>query len=246
MNFLYILLALNVSNAECPEFKVTKSGRISAEDLDEVSGIVQGNQNLWVHNDSGDDAKLYGLATDGKLLSTLKLVGIKANDWEDIAVHRKPQDTTIYVGDIGDNAEKRSQLTIHFFTEPIDQQSKSIEAQSLTIDYGSIGPQDAESLAIDPQTGDLYVLTKGRSEKSYLLHKPAPHVDGEQYSMNTMHKFDVKKFMKKNPFYITAMDIDPTGSFLIYRNYFQGFLLKKQPNGTWKEAWWQRCTCTSC
>ena len=235
MNFLYILLSLKISYADCPKFNVSTRGNLPSS-LDEISGIIEGTNHLWVHNDSGDDPNIYGVSTNGTLLSTLTLPGITAEDWEDIAIHRKPEHSVIYIGDFGDNDEEREKTQIYFFTEPATKQSKGIKVNSFTIDYGTIGPQDAEALAIDPQTGGLYILTKGRSGKSYLMHKPAPHLAGEHYSMNIQHQFDIRILLAKNPFYITAMDIDPTGRFLVYRNYFQGFLIERNGHETWGQA----------
>ncbi len=79
------------------------------ESVRETSGIIFHGGLLWTHNDSGNQAVLYGLDTlTGQVVRTVVIDGPPPVDWEDIAIG----DTHIYIGDIGNNAGNRTDLRI--------------------------------------------------------------------------------------------------------------------------------------
>lgn len=138
--------------------------------LKEISGAVAGHRNqdiLWVHNDSGDKAQIYALAMDGSLRATYGLPGVQARDWEDIAIGpgADPNQICLYIADIGDNQARRSFTTVYRVPEPrvpskpSDKVQNTSPCQALRLVYPD-GPRDAETLLIDPVTGDLFVVSK--------------------------------------------------------------------------------------
>ena len=76
--------------ASCPSYLPgRKVGAISAGYIDEASGLVASRKNpgvFWVHNDSGDAARVYALSREGKLLGIYQLDKVVAIDFEDIAI----------------------------------------------------------------------------------------------------------------------------------------------------------------
>jgi hypothetical protein len=90
-------------------------GTVRSPDITESSGLAASRcqENvLWTHNDSGDDAFIFGLKTSGESLGTWKVPNAQNNDWEDIAAYKdKNGKCFIYVGDIGDNKAKRHEST---------------------------------------------------------------------------------------------------------------------------------------
>ena len=79
--------------------------------IDEASGISSSKNNpdlVWMHNDSGDLAKVYGVGLDGSYLGTIRLKGAIARDWEDMCIGPGPENNIdyLYIGDIGDNFSK--------------------------------------------------------------------------------------------------------------------------------------------
>src|SRR6185503_17529847 len=102
--------------------QIGQIGMITAKNLAEVSGITPSRSapgGWWVHNDSGDQARLYALDASGKLLGTFNVTGAKNRDWEDIAsgpgLDGAP---ALYIADIGDNESKRDDLVIYRVKEP--------------------------------------------------------------------------------------------------------------------------------
>src|SRR6185295_746902 len=84
--------------------------------LAEVSGMEQSRSNsgvFWVHNDSGDEPRVYAVSSKGELLGTYTLQGATAFDWEDMSIGPAPNGGTyLYMADIGDNAGKRTSVKI--------------------------------------------------------------------------------------------------------------------------------------
>ena len=158
-------------------------GLIADDEIREASGLVAGRENpdvLWTHNDSGDEARLFALGTHGEPLGVVRLAGITAVDWEDIAAGPGPNPgrSYLYVGDLGDNLRVRDVKYVYRFPEPhlphsgapIDTTISDVETIMLRYPDGHL---DAETLLVDPVTGDLYVVTK-RSTTVHVYRAPFP------------------------------------------------------------------------
>lgn len=79
--------------------------------LSENSGLlVSPEGRLWLHNDSGDSAKLYEMDTFGVIQQSILVNGVQAVDWEDIT--QDPQGR-VYVGDFGNNSNNRQNLVVY-------------------------------------------------------------------------------------------------------------------------------------
>ena len=145
-------------------------GTVVSGDIDEASGLATSRKNsqvLWLHNDSGDAARLYAINTQGQLLATYTISGASAVDWEDMAIGPGPDEGVdyLYIGDIGDNSAVRGSVTVYRVAEPVVSSSQSAQTGSLPVS-DSIqlsypdGARDAETLMVDPQNGDMYVVSK--------------------------------------------------------------------------------------
>ena len=63
--------------------------RIRSSEIDECSGIVASRRYsdlYWVHNDSGDRARFFGIDSRGELRVQIEVDGAQNVDWEDIAI----------------------------------------------------------------------------------------------------------------------------------------------------------------
>jgi hypothetical protein len=148
-------------------------GTINTGEITESSGIAiskcQANV-FWTHNDSGDGALVYALDESGKKLGTWKIGNAKNVDWEDIAaIQNADGECFLYVGDIGDNGRKRTDLAIYLVKEPsvaVENKTSNKKnplstepAEIIKFEYPD-SRLDAETLIVHPQSGDIYVLTK--------------------------------------------------------------------------------------
>ena len=169
---LYALMNLScVCPAWSNEFAPgRKTGVIETGLIREASGIVASRKNigvLWIHNDSGDRARLFAVNAEGKLLGIYTVTGARARDWEDIAVGPGPErgQHYLYIGDIGDNRARHPSIRVYRVREPeVDPARASAPrrigpAETIELTYPD-KPRDAETLLVDPQTKDLYIISK--------------------------------------------------------------------------------------
>lgn len=147
---------------QSPKANTQALGRLPSV-VNEASGMIASVQNpglLWVHNDSGDSARLFGIHANGNLVVELSFPTIRAVDWEDIALDRATGH--IYIGDIGDNFSIRTTKQIYRFKEPkitpeTPRQLAIKAVDTLTFKYPD-GRRDAEVLFV--HNGDLIVISK--------------------------------------------------------------------------------------
>jgi hypothetical protein len=159
------------STGQNPRFApARKTGTVQTPLINEASGIVASRKNvgvLWVHNDSGDAPRLFAITAEGKLLGICTVTGAQNRDWEDIALGPgpDPNQTYIYVGDIGDNDARYPSVRVYRVPEPnIDPvkpfvSQRTAAAETIELTYPG-GPRDAETLLVDPLTKDIYIIAK--------------------------------------------------------------------------------------
>ncbi len=147
-------------------------GTASITALTEASGIASSGRNpgvLWTHND-GANGKVFALSTNGARLATFDVNNV--DDVEDIAVGPGPATgvSYLYLGDIGGNVGTntvRPTVKIVRIPEPFIDLAWATNARSpgfngrdtFTLVYPD-GSFDAETLMVDPLSGDLVVVTK--------------------------------------------------------------------------------------
>src|SRR5262245_39892443 len=99
---------------------VVQIGRLTQPSLTESSGVVASRQypgTFWTHNDGGGLKRqvLYGFTRTGQPKAEFRLVDVLLLDWEDIAIDDARH---LYVGDIGNNNERRDDLAVYQVDEP--------------------------------------------------------------------------------------------------------------------------------
>jgi len=151
----------------------TSWGAVAMNPLQEASGLAASRRNpgtLWTHND-GSTQNLFAISTNGLRLATLNL-NVNVTDVEDIAAGPGPVHDInyLYVGDIGGSAnpgDVRTSVKIIRLPEPVIELTWATNPRSLSADGVEVftltypdGSFDAESLLVDPLSGDVYVVTK--------------------------------------------------------------------------------------
>lgn len=147
--------------------------------LSESSGAIFFNDRLIIHNDSGNENKLYELDTISGLVTRTVTVTNSTNvDWEDIA----QDDTSIYIGDIGNNSGDRIDLKIYKINKSDYLSSANVIAETIDFSYSdqidfTSNPNntewDAESL-ISLDANNLILFTKNwidGTTKAYSIPK---------------------------------------------------------------------------
>lgn len=147
--------------------------------LNESSGAIFFNNKLITHNDSGNETKLYELDTISSLVTRTVIVTNATNvDWEDIT----QDDTSIYIGDIGNNSGNRIDLKIYKINKTDYLSSTEVTAEIINFSYSdqtdfTSNPNntawDAESL-ISIDANNLILFTKNwvnGTTKAYSIPK---------------------------------------------------------------------------
>ena len=191
-------------------------------------------------NDSGGGARAFALATDGTHLGEYALDDADSRDWEDMAVGPGPAAGVdyLYFGDIGDNDRRRSDVRIYRVPEPTVSPAQSPvretlrRVERLTLKYPD-GAHNAESLMVDPITGDLFILVKSSDGVSPVFRMAAPLSDGEMEQVASLPfgTGDLPGFG-----WITSADISPLGNEIIVRTYIRNFIWVRNGAGTVADA----------
>ena len=190
--------------------------------ISESSGLalsVRHPHTVWTVNDSGDSARVFAVDTRTGATVGAHTFDAPVRDVEALAV--TPQGRML-VADIGDNSASRTVVRIYWFDEPeLGKTSGSRGGPaSWELSYPD-GSHDAEALAVDPRTGRVLVVTKGRPGGVYAL-PTAPSRQG------------VNRLTRVGPAPSTATDAVflPDGSALAVRTYTSLHLLDPR---TWTE-----------
>lgn len=194
-----------------------KVALIGEEFIEETSGMAVSRKNpswIYVHNDSGGEPEIYILDTLGTFLGTLRLEGVKNRDWEDLAVGPGPIDdqTYLYIGDIGDNFGNAEDLIIYRIPEP-DSLENIITAtpEIIRLTYPD-GPKDAETLLVDPISGDLFVLTKREAKNTLYKASRDLLTDGSNITLEKVMQLPITLSV--------GGDIAADGSQVLIKNYW--------------------------
>ena len=156
----------------CRALRAVVTGAVQTRQARELSGLVASRTQpgvLWAHNDSGDRPRVFALRPDGSVLADLDVPGARAIDWEDIAI----RGGDLYLGDIGDNDERRPSIDVYRVAEPhVPADGTTARAARLRLRYPD-GPHNAETLLVDPNSGGLTIVTKQLDGRSGVYVAPA-------------------------------------------------------------------------
>ena len=146
--------------------------RLQNPALDELSGLVaSGNGDYyWGLNDSGGQPWLFRVGPCGEDLGHVEIQGVRNHDWEDIAFFDDHGTPSILIADTGDNLARRKRVQLYAVAEPGPETRSTAIAWQQDFTYPE-GPRDAESLAVDPRSGDILVLSK-REDPQHLFRVP--------------------------------------------------------------------------
>jgi hypothetical protein len=186
----------------------------------ECSGIVKSRTHdhlFWVHNDSGDEPRIYAVRRNGELVRPNRrpgeegvLVGGAINvDWEDIAVDDRGN---VIVADFGNNRESRRDLVLYFIPEPATTADRTTFIRRVFFHYPEQTqfPAPEDDLTYDAEAlfyadGKCYVLTRHHSDtltKLYRLDATEPFVSNAATLVDT---FDIGAK-------VTGADASPDGT----------------------------------
>ncbi len=215
---------IEVLPGDCPADDGKETlGTVVDPELNEISGVAVSARDpnvLWVHNDSGDDPRIFAIDRAGALVGTWTL-DVARGDFEDIATGFAADGTPeLWLGDIGDNAEVRAGITLHYFPEPEVAGGGALvtEIATISLTYPD-GPRNSETFMVDPVTGDLYLVTKDPDGHSAVFRKPAPHTDGEAAVLEYVASLIFGEPPLDGQPRTTAGEFSPDGAWIVVRTY---------------------------
>ena len=246
--------------AQAPDsVSLVRVGRVAHPPIDEISGIVRSRwqENVWwVHNDSGDRPRIFAIDSTGAVHMApwyageyAAGVGVDSSDappwpgvqigaaahidYEDIAV----EDSTLYLGDIGNNGNARRDLGMYVIREPFYYDRRTRPVKHLPVRYPdqkAFPAQewnfDAESLFVDD--GSLYVLTKHREGRQINSLKEGTKL----YRLDTEHTHEVNTLTLVDRHDTipppTAAALSPSGDRLAVLGYASVWLFPRPEDDT--------------
>lgn len=156
----------------CQNFGQLKLLASLPDELKEASGIEKTNNSdlLWMLNDGGNKPVIYGVDLSGNIVRKV-FANAKNKDWEDITSDEKGN---LYIGDFGNNNNKRKDLKILKIKYEDLLTKDKVEVEKIKFYYPSqqkFPPKkkdrfyDAESMFY--KNGFLYIFTKSRVKGNY-------------------------------------------------------------------------------
>ncbi len=222
----------------CPGTEqVDNAGTVTEKRLSEISGLVASRKQpgiLWVHNDSGDRAIIYAINLQGRLVAEIQLIdddgnNVVALDCEDIALAPgTDNDDVLYLADIGDNPRSRETVRIYQLAEPqiIDMPDDHVVRKTAVCDVIKVsypdGPRDAETLLVDPISGDIVIVSKD------FIHARVYRIPSGPDDVITL------EFLTQMSWgFMTGGDISSDGSSILLRGYWNAQMWPRSSEGDW-------------
>jgi hypothetical protein len=230
----------------------TVLGTVTDTAISESSGVAASRRNpglVWTHNDSGDEPLVFCLDRQAKLCGVWRVTGAKAFDWEDMAAGpgARAGQSYLYLGDIGDNIDQRSEIVVYRIPEPtapggdvdgtLASPASTEPAEALRLRYPD-GPHNAEGLAVHPTTGDVYVITK--DAQSAKVYKAAAPLDPSKVAMMIQVGTIRLGTGARGLEVITGADISPDGRRVAVSTYAQGYELELPAGKDFDDIWTER------
>ncbi|MBI1354233.1 MAG: hypothetical protein GC160_07795 [Acidobacteria bacterium] len=228
----------------CPQWSPARPvGALDAATIPEASGLAASRRypgRLYHINDSGNAPVLYLTDAAGAAVGQTALPPMK--DSEDLALGPCGDGTgrdCVFVADTGDNNRRRTEVGVLVVPEVRTFPAEAAVWKRLRLRYPD-GPHDAESLAVHPVTGDLFLLAKefallpghGRSARLYRLTADVWRRAGtDRLTWEPYGEIDLPALAAKEgatfSHVATSMDISPDGKRLLILTY----------DHAWEIAW---------
>jgi hypothetical protein len=254
----FVIAAQNITSPSSliqgPYEKANKMGNITDKKINEISGIAHSwlrDEQLWIINDSDNEASIYAINYAGDLLAEVRISGAENRDWEDLTSFRLGDTSYLLIADVGDNDEFREYCYLHIVKEPVLEEIKApvILNQDIikTIKfYYEDGARDCEAVAVDLKNKEIILISKYdfpsrvyvlplELEKDNVVYTaeliglvtniPKPTL--EEINMSFYNSFNACP---------TSMDISEDASAAIVLTYKNAYYYKRGKNETWNQA----------
>ena len=199
-----------------------EAGKVDTR-LGEASGLASSRIHpgvLYTHEDYKDLNEFYAIdADEGDVVGDFVLVGATNRDYEDISVGPGPVQgaSYVYIGDVGDNWEKRLDIKIYRVKESllrigVGVRQEITDFDTLTLTYHDGAPHNSEAFYFDPVDHLIYII---RKEGGKMWRTPTKWGPGDA-TMTLVRDVDIGS----NPNQIIAgVDMSPDGREVLIKYY---------------------------
>ena len=193
--------------------------------------VYLGDNAVWIIEDSGNKDRIYQVNFKGELRKEFRVSNAKNKDWEDLAMD---EEGNVYIGDIGNNNNRRDDLVIYKIPNPEEEKGDKIEAEKISFYYPEQKkfPPKRKNLKYDAEalfyrSGNLFIITKNRADPfdGEALIYMLPAKKGKHKARLIGSFVPCKQYY---PCRITSADISPDGEKIALLSYgklwvFTGF-----------------------
>ncbi|QQE10598.1 hypothetical protein JD969_13955 [Planctomycetota bacterium] len=248
---------------DVPLVTLDRAGYMQHKQLNEVSGIVRERckeANWWVLNDSGNDAVVYRIDKEGKIVNRTydlgemvltngsidtqkgyKLNDAKNVDWEDIAIH----DDKLYVVDMGNNGNARKDLGVYVVSGlwNKDEQNKYHwngkinNVKRYQVKYPEQESFPAKEFEFDCESafflnGKFHILTKHRTGQTKYAKRGTKLYRIDRFEEDQVNEL---KLIDRNDdigVWVTGADVSPDGNRLAILGQYELYIYDRPANGS--------------
>lgn len=236
--------------------RMVKIAEVGNRALSEISGMVASRVHegaFWVHNDSGNEARLFAIDLQGRTVAPegwvsptgrgegeppeefpgIELWSASNVDWEDIAAG----EGLLFIADVGNNGNSRRNLGIYVLEEPDPHVVRAAPPLSfIPVFYPEQRSFPARRWHYDCEAvfyhgGKLYFLTKHRRPGEVMGFEPG----------TVLYRLDSRRTDRPNPLVrvgshdqvtlATAADLSPSGDRLAVLTYRDLWIFQRPGTG---------------
>jgi hypothetical protein len=214
--------------------QTTEAATIEDERIAESSGLALCSVRpdaFWTHNDSGDP-ELFLVDLNGETLARLAVPQARCFDWEDCTTLRREGRNYLFVGDVGDNFQRREATELFLIEEPslaelADGEWEGNLAAAWTLRFED-GPHDCEAIVYDSEREILLLLTKELERECGLYEAK---LDFDSPGPATARRIATRDLPA-----VTAMDLSPDGRRLAVLTATAIWEFERSPSDDWPRA----------
>ncbi|HSE53185.1 MAG TPA: hypothetical protein VLB00_13410 [Gemmatimonadales bacterium] len=201
----------------------------------ESSGVIASRKHpglLWTMNDSGGDPVLFLTDTSGASLGAFTVSAATNIDWETLGRGRCGEAECLFIGDTGDNSERRRSVTVYRIPEPAPlnppRDAVVDGAGAVRVEYPD-GPHDVEALYVEPD-GSVVLVTKGRSRGILTFRVPARAWTGGSARAERLDSLPIAASLPMGRA-VTDAAISPDGRKVVVRTYRELWFFTRENDG---------------
>jgi len=185
--------SFNTNGGTNEKFTIDKITNLNTT-INETSGLINFNGRIITHNDSGGEPALYEIdITNGNISRIVTITNANNKDMEDIT----QDENFIYVGDMGNNSNKRTDQTIYKISKSDYLANNEVVAEKITFSYkeqtdftSSNQSTNFDSEALVNINNSLFLFTKNWGDLMTSVYE-IPKEKGD-YELTRIGTYDIK------------------------------------------------------